>query len=159
MGEFVAQFIGDGILAYFGYPVANENDPERAVRAALQIVQSIDEMATLPAAGPLKVRIGLATGQVIVSDLFSGGADDKQTIFGSCPNLAARLQTVAGPNEVVIAERTHQRVRSLFSCERLGKIDVRGFGSAARSLAGDRRSKRSRGNARNLCIGTLCWSR
>ena len=92
-------------------------------------MQSIDEMETLPAAGPLKVRIGLATGQVIVSDLFPGGADDKQTIFGSCPNLAARLQTVAGPNEVVIAERTHQRVRSLFSCELLGKIDVRGFGS------------------------------
>lgn len=125
-GGHIARFLGDGILAYFCYPVANENDPERAVRAGLEIVQGIDSLVT-PAGEPLQVRIGLATGRVIVSDLLAGGAADSNTIIGSCPNLAARLQSLAGTNEIVIAERTYARVASQFQCEPLGTQHLHGF--------------------------------
>src|SRR5829696_6937051 len=98
-GGHIARFLGDGILAYFCYPVANENDPERAVRAALDIVRRVGTLRTA-GGGELQVRIGLATGKVTVSDLLAGGAVDPGTIIGSCPNLAARLQTLAQPNEI-----------------------------------------------------------
>lgn len=126
LGGHVARFIGDGILAYFCYPVANENDPERAVRAALQIVAGISALET-PATRSLQVRIGLATGRVVVSDLLSAGEADKETILGSCPNLAARLQSRADANEIIIAERTYDRIRSRFACESLGRVTLRGF--------------------------------
>jgi class 3 adenylate cyclase/predicted ATPase len=125
-GGLIARLVGDGILAYFCYPVANENDPERAVRAALDIVRGIGAVAT-PAGLPLAVRIGIATGRVIVSDLFAGGEADRRTIIGSTPNLAARLQSLAPPGGVVIAEETEARVRGLFRCEDLGSNEVRGF--------------------------------
>ncbi len=125
-GGLIARLVGDGILAYFCYPVANENDPERAVRAALDIVRGIATVTT-PAGVPLAVRIGIATGRVIVSDLFAGGEADRRTIIGSTPNLAARLQSLAPPGGVVIAEETEARVRGLFQCEDLGSNEVRGF--------------------------------
>lgn len=125
-GGHVARFIGDGILAYFCYPIANENDPERAVRAALDITRGIDTLQT-SAGMALQVRIGLATGRVIVSDLFAAGTTDVDTIVGSCPNLAARLQALARPNDVIIAERTYERIAARFSCESLGAMDLRGF--------------------------------
>jgi class 3 adenylate cyclase/predicted ATPase len=125
-GGLIARLVGDGILAYFCYPVANENDPERAVRAALDIVRGIGTVAT-PAGVPLAVRIGIATGRVIVSDLFAGGEADRRSIIGSTPNLAARLQGIAPPGGVVIAEETEARVRGLFQCEDLGSNEVRGF--------------------------------
>jgi len=124
-GGHIARFLGDGILAYFCYPVANENDPERAVRAALDIVHGIGALRVSD--GELRVRIGLATGRVIVSDLFAGGATDPGAIIGSCPNLAARLQGLAGPNEIIIAERTHARISGLFECEPMGEVEIRGF--------------------------------
>ncbi len=124
-GGMIGRLVGDGILAYFCYPVANENDPERAVRAALDIVRGIAALET-PAATPLNVRIGIATGQVIVSDLFAGG-EDMRTIIGSTPNLAARLQGFAPSNGIVIAEETYARVGSVFVCEDLGKREVKGF--------------------------------
>src|SRR5215218_6158536 len=117
-GGHIARFLGDGILAYFCYPVANENDPERAVRAALEIVDGIAGVGD-GAGGSLQVRIGLATGRVVIGDLFAGGEADKQTILGSCPNLAARLQSLAGPNEIVIAAQTYERVHAQFACEPL----------------------------------------
>ena len=86
-GGHIARFLGDGVLAYFCYPIANENDPERAVRAALEIVKGITRVGD-GAGGTVQVRIGLATGRVIIGDLFAGG-EDKQTVLGSCPNLAA----------------------------------------------------------------------
>ncbi len=125
-GGRIARFLGDGILAYFCYPIANENDPERAVRAALDIVRGVAGLQT-PNGVELRVRIGLATGRVIVSDLYAAGAADSDTVIGSCPNLAARLQALAGPNEIIIAERTHERIAGRFECEERGVVSLRGF--------------------------------
>src|SRR5271165_3104191 len=127
-GGMIGRLVGDGILAYFCYPVANENDPERAVRAALAIVRGIGGLET-PAGKGLNVRIGIATGQVIVSDLFAGG-EDIRSIIGSTPNLAARLQGFAAAGGVVIAGETHARIASIFTCEDLGKRPVKGFQQA-----------------------------
>src|SRR5271165_317522 len=127
-GGMIGRLVGDGILAYFCYPVANENDPERAVRAALAIVRGIGGLET-PAGKGLNVRIGIATGQVIVSDLFAGG-EDIRSIIGSTPNLAARLQGFAAAGGVVIAEETYTRVAKVFVCEDLGKREVKGFRQA-----------------------------
>ncbi len=126
VGGHIARLVGDGILAYFCYPVATENDPERAVRAALEITRGIGALET-PAKTPLSVRIGIATGRVIVSDLFAGGQRDLRSIIGSTPNLAARLQGYAAPNGMVIAEETYARVGSVFVCEELGEREVKGF--------------------------------
>jgi class 3 adenylate cyclase/predicted ATPase len=125
-GGHIARFIGDGILAYFCYPMANENDPQRAVRAGLEIVRGIGTVRT-PTAQPLQVRVGIATGSVIVSDLFDGGAVDLRSVSGSTPNLAARLQGFAPPNGVIIADETHARVSHLFACEDLGRREVKGL--------------------------------
>jgi class 3 adenylate cyclase/predicted ATPase len=125
-GGSIARQVGDGILAYFSYPVATENDPERAVRAALDIVRDIGHLAS-PAPLPLQVRIGIATGRVIISDMLAGGTADLRTIIGSPPNLAARLQGMAQPGGIVIAPETHERVRDAFACEDLGQIEMRGF--------------------------------
>ncbi len=125
-GGHIARLAGDGILAYFCYPVATENDPERAVRAALDIARGISSLAT-PAGTPLNVRIGIATGRVIVSDLVAGGQPDMRTIIGSTPNLAARLQSFAPPGGIVIAEATYARLGSAFICEDMGKREVKGF--------------------------------
>ena len=130
-GGHIARFIGDGILAYFCYPIANENDPQRAVRAALEIVRGIGAVRT-PIAQPLQVRIGIATGSVIVSDLFDGGIADMRSVSGSTPNLAARLQNLAQPNGVVIADETHARVSSFFTCEDLGLREIRGLTTSQR---------------------------
>jgi class 3 adenylate cyclase/predicted ATPase len=127
-GGMIGRLVGDGILAYFCYPMATENDPERAVRAALEIVRGISLLAT-PAGTPLSVRIGIATGQVIVSDLFAGG-DDVRSIIGSTPNLAARLQGFATANGIVVAEETYARIGGIFVCEDLGKREIRGFAQA-----------------------------
>ncbi len=124
-GGHIARLVGDGILAYFCYPVANENDPERAVRAALDITRRIEGLVT-PAGEPLSVRIGIATGRVIVSDLFAGG-EDRRTIIGSTPNLAARLQGFAASGGTVISDETHEHIAALFACEDLGETPVRGF--------------------------------
>ena len=125
-GGHIARFAGDGILAYFCYPVANENDPERAVRAALDIVVGIGVLAT-PTDVAVHARIGIATGRVIVSDLFAGGEAEMRSIVGSTPNLAARLQEFAPPDGIVIANETQARVGRLFLYEDLGERTMRGF--------------------------------
>jgi len=125
-GGHIARFAGDGILAYFCYPVANENDPERAVRAALDIVVGIGGLAT-PTDAAVHARIGIATGRVIVSDLFAGGEAEMRSIVGSTPNLAARLQEFAPPGGIVIANETQARVGPLFLYEDLGERTIRGF--------------------------------
>jgi class 3 adenylate cyclase/predicted ATPase len=124
-GGLIARLLGDGILAYFCYPVAHENDPERSVRAALDIVRGVGAIAT-PTGDALAVRIGMATGRVIVSDLFAGG-EDRRSIIGSTPNLAARMQNLAPANGIVIAEETHDRVASQFTFEDLGVHALPGF--------------------------------
>jgi class 3 adenylate cyclase len=102
-GGFVAKYMGDGVLVYFGYPQAHEDDAERAVRAGLELIPAVGR---LKSAVTLQTRVGIATGLVVVGDLIGSGAAQEQAIVGETPNLAARLQGVAQPNTVVIAEGT-----------------------------------------------------
>ena len=102
-GGFVAKYMGDGVLVYFGYPQAHEDDAERAVRAGLELVAAVGALKTH---APLQTRVGIATGLVVVGDLIGSGAAQEQAIVGETPNLAARLQGIAEPNSVVIAEST-----------------------------------------------------
>ena len=124
-GGFVAKYMGDGVLTYFGYPRAHEHDAERAVQAGLALVEAVPKLTT--AAGvPLRVRVGIATGLVVVGDLIGAGAAQEQAIVGETPNLAARLQGIAKPNMVVIAESTRKLLGNLFELEDLGRRGVRG---------------------------------
>jgi class 3 adenylate cyclase len=111
---FVAKFMGDGVLIYFGYPQAHEDDAERAVRAGLELVAAVGGLKTYAA---LQTRVGIATGLVVVGDLIGSGASQEQAIVGETPNLAARLQGIAEPSSVVIAEST--RKRSWATCSSL----------------------------------------
>ena len=116
-GGFVAKYMGDGVLIYFGYPQAHEDDAERAVRAGLELVAAVGALKTH---APLQTRVGIATGLVVVGDLIGSGASQEQAIVGETPNLAARLQGIAEPNSVVIAESTRKLVGNLFELEDLG---------------------------------------
>jgi class 3 adenylate cyclase/energy-coupling factor transporter ATP-binding protein EcfA2 len=123
-GGFVARMMGDGALIYFGYPAAHEDDAERAVRSGLDL---IDAVATLPAAEPLQVRIGVATGMVVVGDLMRSGEAQGHDIVGETPNVAARLQAIAEPNTVVIAEATRKLLGNLFELRDLGSKELKGI--------------------------------
>jgi class 3 adenylate cyclase len=103
--------MGDGVLVYFGYPEAHEDDPERAVRAGLEAAKAVGSLETHSA---LQTRIGIASGLVVVGDLIGSGASQEQAIVGKTPNLAARLQSLAEPDTVVIAESTHKLIGDLF---------------------------------------------
>jgi class 3 adenylate cyclase len=116
-GGLVAKYMGDGILIYFGYPQAHEDDAERAVRAGLQLVAAVGALKTHAV---LRTRVGIATGLVVVGDLIGSGASQAQAIVGETPNLAARLQGIAEPNSVVIAESTRKLVGNLFELQDLG---------------------------------------
>jgi len=120
----VAQYLGDGVLAYFGYPQAHENDAERAVRVGLRLVERI---AALEAAQPLQIRVAIATGLVVVGDLIGTGEAKERGAVGETPNLAARLQAMAPPNGVLIDEATQLLVRDLFDYRDLGLVEARGF--------------------------------
>ena len=109
-GGFVAKYMGDGVLIYFGYPEAHEDDAERAVRAGLELITAVSDLKTQAV---LQTRVGIATGLVVVGDLIGSGASQEQAIVGETPNLAARLQGAAVPNSVVIAEST----RKLVGCQ------------------------------------------
>ena len=122
--EFVAKYMGDGVLVYFGYPRAHEDDAERAVRAGLAVVEAVRSIA---AADPLQVRIGIATGLVVVGDLIGEGAAQEQAVVGETPNLAARLQALAEPGAVLIAEATRRLIGNLFRLESLGRHEVKGL--------------------------------
>jgi class 3 adenylate cyclase len=136
-GGFVARYLGDGVLIYFGYPAAHEDDAERAVRAGLAL---IDAVATLPAPEPLKVRIGAATGIVVVGNIIGSGEAQEHDIVGETPNLAARLQTIAEPNTVVIAEATRRLLGSLFELQDLGLKQLKGIAEPVRAFAALRAS-------------------
>jgi len=131
-GGFVAKFMGDGVLIYFGYPQAHEDDAERAVRAALELVAAVSNLKTHAA---LQTRVGIATGLVVVGDLIGSGASQEQAIVGETPNLAARLQGVAEPNSVVIAESTRKLVGNLFELRDLGAQDLKGIAGPVRAWA------------------------
>ena len=131
-GGFVAKYMGDGVLIYFGYPQAHEDDAERAVRAGLELVAAVGALKTH---APLQTRVGIATGLVVVGDLIGSGASQEQAIVGETPNLAARLQGVAEPNSVVIAESTRKLVGNLFELEDLGAQDLKGIAGPVRAWA------------------------
>jgi class 3 adenylate cyclase len=136
-GGFVAKYMGDGVLVYFGYPQAHEDDAERAVRAGLELVKAISD---LKSHAPLQTRVGIATGLVVVGDLIGFGASQEQAIVGETPNLAARLQGVAEPNSVVIAESTRKLVGNLFELEDLGHKELKGISGPVRAWAALRAS-------------------
>ena len=129
--------MGDGVLVYFGYPQAHEDDAERAVRAGLELVAAVGALKTH---APLQTRVGIATGLVVVGDLIGSGASQEQGIVGETPNLAARLQGIAEPNSVVIAESTRRLVGNLFELEDLGAQDLKGIAGPVRAWAALRTS-------------------
>jgi predicted ATPase len=131
-GGFVAKYMGDGVLAYFGYPRADEHDAERAVRAGLQLVEAVAGLDT--AAGmPLQVRVGIGTGLVVVGDPLGQGAAQEQAVVGETPNLAARLQALAEPGTVVIGPSTRRLTAGLFDYEDLGAIEIKGFAAPVKA--------------------------
>ena len=123
-GGFVAKYMGDGVLVYFGYPQAHEDDAERAVRAGLQLAAALGDLKTHAA---LQTRVGIATGLVVVGDLIGSGEAQERGIVGETPNLAARLQGLAQPNSVVVAESTRKLLGNLFELEDLGARDLKGI--------------------------------
>ncbi len=127
---FIAKYMGDGVLVYFGYPEAHEDDPERAVRAGLELVAAVSNLKTH---ATLQTRVGIATGLVVVGDLIGSGSAQEQGVVGKTPNLAARLQGVAEPNSVVIAESTRTLVGNLFELEDLGAKDLKGIDGPVRA--------------------------
>jgi class 3 adenylate cyclase/predicted ATPase/tRNA A37 threonylcarbamoyladenosine biosynthesis protein TsaE len=142
---FVAKYMGDGVLVYFGYPHAHEDDAERAVRAGLEMIIAVSALAS-PIS--LQTRVGIATGLVVVGDLIGSGAAQERGIVGETPNLAARLQGIAEPNEVVIAESTRRLLGNLFELEDLGPKDLKGIAGPSRAWAALRaRSVESRFDA------------
>ena len=121
---FVAKYMGDGVLIYFGYPRAHEDDAERAVRAGLVVIEAVGR---LPARQHLSVRLGIATGLAVVGDLIGEGAAQERGVVGETPNLAARLQGLAAPNTLIIAEATRRQVGGLFDLVDLGAQALAGF--------------------------------
>jgi class 3 adenylate cyclase/predicted ATPase len=130
LGGFVAKYMGDGVLVYFGYPQAHEDDAERAVRAGLEVIAAV---AALKSLASLQTRVGIATGLVVVGDLIGTGSAQEQAVVGETPNLAARLQSVAEPNTVVIAEATRKLLGNRFELEDLGPKDLKGIAGPARA--------------------------
>ena len=124
VGGFVAKYMGDGVLVYFGYPQAHEDDAERAVRAGLELITAVNALETLAS---LQTRIGIATGLVVVGDLIGTGSAQEQAVVGDTPNLAAQLQGIAEPNTVVIAENTRKLLGNLFELQDLGAMEVKGI--------------------------------
>ena len=123
---FVAKFMGDGVLAYFGYPRAHEDDAERAVRAGLEIEAAVTSLETR-GTERLAVRIGIATGLVVVGDLVGEGSAQEQAVVGETPNLAARLQALAEPGQIVLAGATRRLIGDLFRLRELGRQVLKGF--------------------------------
>jgi predicted ATPase/class 3 adenylate cyclase len=131
-GGFVAKYMGDGVLIYFGYPHAHEDDAELAVRAGLEVIAAVSAPKS-PV--PLQTRVGIATGMVVVGDLIGSGEAQERGIVGETPNLAARLQGIAEPNMVVIADGTRQLIGDLFELQYLGSKDLKGIAGPVRGWA------------------------
>jgi predicted ATPase/class 3 adenylate cyclase len=123
---YIAKLMGDGVLAYFGWPQAHEDEAERAVRAGLAIAAEVSRLV-IPVSQSLAVRVGVASGLVVVGDLIGQGAAREQTVVGEAPNLAARLQTLAEPGSVIIALATRRQIGDLFELEDLGACRMKGF--------------------------------
>ena len=127
-GGFIARYVGDGVLIYFGWPRASETDAEQAIRAALRATEAV---ATAPIQGEmLRLRIGIASGLVVIGDPIGAGDSRQQTAIGETPNRAARLQALAGPNGVVVDAATRLQIGDLFDCQDLGRIELKGLPDA-----------------------------
>src|SRR4051812_47534826 len=122
---FIARYVSDGVLIYFGWPQAHEADAARAVRAGLAVAAAVSEAQV--AGQPLQVRIGIATGLVIIGEPIGSGGSRQPTAVGETPNPAARLQSLAGPNQVVIDDATRRQIGGLFDCRDLGMIELKGL--------------------------------
>src|SRR5262244_278514 len=120
-GGFVARYVGDGVLVYFGYRQAHEDDAERAIRTGLELITAVAALKSLS----LRTRVGIATGLVVVGDLFGSGEAQERGIVGETPDLAARLQEIAEPNMVVICDSTRRLLGTLFELEDLGPRDLK----------------------------------
>src|SRR6202040_3916062 len=133
---FVAKYMGDGVLIYFGYPEAHEDDAERAVRAGLAVIDAVGRLASREA---LNVRLGIASGLVVVGDLIGTGAAQERGVVGETPNLAARLQGLAAPDTLVIADSTRRQIGALFEIDDLGQQALAGFSESQRAwrIVGD----------------------
>jgi class 3 adenylate cyclase/predicted ATPase len=138
-GGFVAKYMGDGVLAYFGYPLAHEHDAERAVKAGLAIIDAAPKLETADGEH-LHMRVGIATGIVVVGDLLGSGESQERGVVGETPNLAARLQGVAEPDNVVIAENTRKLLGNLFELSDLGPQNLRGVAGQMRAYLALRES-------------------
>jgi class 3 adenylate cyclase/tetratricopeptide (TPR) repeat protein len=171
-GGYIAKFLGDGLLAYFGYPVTREDEPENAVGAALDLVARVGRLL-LPSGEALQVRVGIATGVVVVaSSTFSGSADEVG-VTGEPPNLAARLQELAGPNAIIVSEVTRKLLGGGFVCEPLGLQKVKGFSEPVKAykVVGETaldsrfdgrigsRLTHFVGREREFCLLTSLWER
>lgn len=133
-GGYIANFMGDGVLAYFGWPQAHEDDAERAVRAGLAVTRAVAGLPT-PQGSCLSAHVGIATGLVVVGELAGSGPSQEHAITGESPNLAARLQACAGPGEVLVAEGTRRLLGQLFAfCER-GDLVLKGFDAPVRAYS------------------------
>ena len=126
-GGFVNSYMGDGILTFFGYPQAHEDDARRAARAGLELVAAVAALQPLPGGVGLRLRVGIATGTVVVGEVIGAGASREESVVGSTPNLAARLQSVALPGEVVVSASTHKLLGPRFRCLDLGRQALKGF--------------------------------
>ena len=124
-GGFAATYMGDGVLVYFGYPQAYEDDAERAVHAGLELITAVNAIKPRPEIN-LRTRIGIATGLVVISDL-GGGVAQEQSVVGETPNLAARLQAYAEPDTIVIAASTYRLLGALFEYRDMGPAMLKGF--------------------------------
>src|SRR5450631_352466 len=131
-GGFVSRYSGDGALVYFGYPEAHEDDPERAVRAGLEVIAALSAIKT---SALLQVRVGVATGLVVVGDLTVPGETKETGVVGETPNLAARLQGIAEPNTLVIGETTRRLLGNLFQLRDLGAKELKGITEPVRAWA------------------------
>ncbi len=136
-GGFVARYVGDGVLVYFGYPQAHEDDAERAIRAGLELITAV---SALKSRVVLQTRVGIATGLVVVGDLTGSGETQERSIVGETPNLAARLQGIVEPDTVVICNSTRRLVGNLFEMEDLGPRDLKGIVRPVRAWAALRAS-------------------
>ena len=125
LGGFVAKYMGDGVLVYFGYPQAHEDDAEHAIRAGLGAIDAVSRLNVESI--KLQARVGIATGLVVVGDLIGEGSAQEQSVVGETPNLASRLQALAAPDAVVIAAATRRLVGDLFEYRDLGAVEVKGI--------------------------------
>src|SRR5262249_49937700 len=146
-GGHIARYMGDGILVYFGFPAAHEDDAERAVQAAFEAVKAVSELS-FPGATPIQLRIGIATGLVVVGDLIGEGASREFALIGEAPNLAARLQQIAKPNQILVAPGTRRLLGQLFEFADLGDHEIKGHSEPVRVCSVLRSSGASRFEAR-----------